>query len=34
MHPAKSYTSKRAKEVYDATRAFMTEVAELLGAAS
>lgn len=34
MHPAKSYAPKQAKEVYDATRAFMTEVAELLGAAS
>jgi hypothetical protein len=34
MHPAKNYTPQEAKEVYDATRAFMTEVAELLGAAS
>lgn len=32
MHPAKSYTPQQAKEVYDATRAFMTEVAGLLGA--
>lgn len=32
MHPAKNYTPRQAKEVYDATRAFMTEVAELLGA--
>lgn len=34
MHPAMSYTPKQAKQVYDATRAFMTEVAELLGAVS